>query len=242
MIFQGLVLAGGEGSRLRADGVGPAKALVSVGGRPQARLVLEALEAVGCESLTCAARDDAPGLVAALDAWRFTVPLHVVVCHTPTSLHTLAQGLAAVPPGPVLCSMVDTVMRLEDWRFVAGQAAARLEEGAAMVLAVTSFVNDKSGLWVTRATSGDVVAFDQAHSPAPDDAPCVTGGVYALGSAVRPLAEQALRLGVSRVRGFLDWLVRRRMRIATVEVPRIIDLDRATDLSLANAWLAAPEP
>jgi len=98
-------------------------------------------------------------------------------------------------------------------------------------------VNDKSGLYVTRAATGDVVAFEQAAGAAP----CVTGGVYALGPAVRPLADEALRLGVSRMRGFLDWLVRRKVRVATIEVPRIIDLDRATDLSLANAWLAAPE-
>jgi len=235
--FQGLVLAGGEGSRMRADGVADTKALVSVGGRPQARIVLEALAAVGCESLTCAARDDAPGLLSALATWRFPVPFRVVPCRTPTSLHTFTEGLHAAPPGPVLCSMVDTVMRLEDWRAVAGQAAARLTEGALVVLAVTTYVNDKSGLYVTRAATGDVVAFEQAAGAAP----CVTGGVYALGPAVRPLADEALRLGVSRMRGFLDWLVRRKVRVATIEVPRIIDLDRATDLSLANAWLAAPE-
>ncbi|HET7379915.1 MAG TPA: NTP transferase domain-containing protein [Gaiellales bacterium] len=238
MTFQGLVLAGGEGSRMRADGVADPKALVPVGGRPQAQLVLEALAAVGCETLTCAARDDAPGLVAALSTWRFAVPFRVVPCRTPTSLHTFVTGLEAAPPGPVLCSMVDTVMRREDWHALARQAAARLAEGAFVVLAVTSFVNDKSGLYVTRAATGDVVAFEQA----PGAAPLVTGGVYALGPAVRPLAGEALRLGVSRMRGFLDWLVRQRqVRVATIEVPRIIDLDRATDVSLANAWLAAPE-
>jgi NDP-sugar pyrophosphorylase family protein len=236
--FQGLVLAGGEGSRMRADGVADTKALVPIGGQPQAQRVLDALVQVGCETLTCAARDDAPGLVAALSSWHFAVPFRVVPCHTPTSLHTFVAGLQAAPAGAVLCSMVDTVMRHDDWHAVARQAAARLAEGAFVVLAVTSFVNDKSGLYVTRTATGDVVAFEQA----PGAAPCVTGGVYALGPAVRPLAEEALRLGVSRMRGFLDWLVgQRQVRVATIDVPRIIDLDRAADLSLANAWLASPE-
>jgi NDP-sugar pyrophosphorylase family protein len=236
--FQGLVLAGGEGSRMRADGVAETKALVPIRGRPQAQLVLEALAAVGCETLTCAARDDAPGLLAALATWRFAVPFRAVPCRTPTSLHTFVTGLHAAPPGPVLCSMVDTVMHSDDWQLVARQAAARLAEGALVVLAVTSFVNDKSGLYVTRADTGDVVAFEQV----PGAAPCVTGGVYALGPAVRPLADEALGLGVSRMRGFLDWLVRQRqVRVATIDVPRIIDLDRAADLSLANAWLASLE-
>ena len=238
MTFQGLMLAGGEGSRMKGDGVAETKALVPIGGCPQAQRVLDALVAVGCETLTCAARDDAPGLLAALGSWKFTVPFRVVPCRTPTSLHTFVAGLDATPPGAVLCSMVDTVMRREDWHAVARQAAARLAEGAFIVLAVTSFINDKSGLYVTRAATGDVVAFEQA----PGAAPVVTGGVYALGPAVRPLADEALRLGVSRMRGFLDWLVRgRQVRVATIEVPRIIDLDRAADLSLANAWLASPE-
>ncbi|MGE5144892.1 MAG: NTP transferase domain-containing protein, partial [Acidobacteriota bacterium] len=173
MTFQGLVRAGGVGSRMRADGVADTKALVPVGGRPQAQLVLEALAAVGCETLTCAARDDAPGLVAALSTWRFAVPFRVVPCRTSTWLHTFVTGLEAAPPGPVLCSMVDNVMRREDWHALARQAAARLAEGAFVVLAVTSFVNDKSGLYVTRAATGDVVAFEQA----PGAAPLVTGGV-----------------------------------------------------------------
>lgn len=239
MKWHGLVLAGGEGSRLRADGIAVPKALVEVAGRPQARGVLEALASVGCVSLTCAARDEIPGLVTALGAIPSTPPVHVVPCRTPTSLHTLVRGLDAVPPGPVLCSMVDTVMRTEDWHRVARLSAENLRLGAAgAVIAVTSFVNDKSALYVTRRDDGQVRAFGRT----PSTPVCVTGGVYAFAAAVRPLAAEALRSGVSRMRGFLDWLIGQQVGVATVEVDRIIDLDRATDVALADAWLGTRVP
>jgi glycosyltransferase A (GT-A) superfamily protein (DUF2064 family) len=43
------------------------------------------------------------------------------------------------------------------------------------------------------------------------------------------------------MRAFLKQAVAAGRRVAAVEVPRIIDIDRPSDLQLANAWLAARE-
>jgi NDP-sugar pyrophosphorylase family protein len=235
--WHGLVLAGGEGSRLRADGIADPKPLVPVAGRPQAQWVLEGLASIGCASLTCAARDEMPGLIPTLRSWHFDPALRVVPCRTPSSLHSLVLGLEAVPPGPVLCSMVDTVMRMDDWRRVAASSAEGLRRGSAVVVAVTRSANDDSALFVTRDPEGTVQAFDRS----PGVPLWVTGGVYALDAAVRPFAAEALAAGVSRMRGFLNWLLRRGIHIGSVEVARIIDLDRAADVPLADAWLGPPE-
>jgi len=112
-MMQGLILAGGDGSRLAADGVETPKALVEVAGRPQVLHLIQTLEELGCESITCMIRDGV----------RIEAPASVVVrsCRTPSSLHTLIAGLAVVPPGPVFCTMVDTVMPAADWRRVYGK-------------------------------------------------------------------------------------------------------------------------
>jgi len=44
------------------------------------------------------------------------------------------------------------------------------------------------------------------------------------------------------MRAFLRLLVRRGGPVATVEVPRIIDLDHKRDLDAAEAWLSTVEP
>jgi CTP:molybdopterin cytidylyltransferase MocA len=232
--LNGLVLGGGDGSRLAADGVREPKTSVEVAGRPLLVASVETLLQIGCDSVTCmvpAAR------LAALTA-RFTqrrVTLHG--CRTPSSLHTLAQGLSVVPAGPIFCTMVDTVMPRSDWKQLFTSVRAELAAGADLVLAVTPFVDDERPLYVACDSQGNVTAVgDQPADPVQ-----VTGGVYGLSAAARSAAGRAVDAGIQRMRGFLQQAVRSGLRTRAVEVPRIIDLDHASDLAAANAWLAAAE-
>src|SRR6266566_3349005 len=121
IVMQGLILAGGRGSRLAADGVEAPKALVEVGGRPQIVNLIDTFAELGCASITCMVRE---GIT--VDVPKPTV---VRTCRTPSSLHTLVAGLAIVPPGPVFCAMVDTVMPAADWRRVYRGVTDRLATG-----------------------------------------------------------------------------------------------------------------
>jgi len=233
----GLILAAGEGSRLAAAGIPLPKPLVEVVGRPQILRLLETFEALGCASLTCAVRADVPAVRRVLDDTRFRRPFQVVECRTPSSLHTLVEGLHAVASGPVFCSMVDTVMRVGDWQSVYQGTERHLAEGADLVLAVTPYVDDESPVYVSRREGGLVLAV----SDEPLQPPCVTGGVYGLSAAARRAAADAVGHGVHKMRGFLKTVVAEGGRVAVVEVPRIIDIDRPSDLQTANAWLAARE-
>ncbi|HKW42092.1 MAG TPA: NTP transferase domain-containing protein [Gemmatimonadales bacterium] len=235
--MHGLILAGGEGSRLAAGGIAVPKPLVQVAGRPQIERLLETFAELGCLSLTCAVRADFPAVRRALDGRRFGPPLTVVECRTPSSLHTLVEGLRAVRAGAVFCSMVDTVMRPADWHEVYVATERHLREGADMVLVVTPYVDDESPVYVARGGAGDVVSVsDEPLQPL-----CVTGGVYGLSPATRRAAADAVSRGGQRMRGFLKSMVAEGRRVAAVEVPRIIDIDRPSDLETANAWLAARE-
>ena len=226
-MMQGLILAGGDGSRLAADGVETPKALVEIAGRPQVLHLIQTLEELGCDSITCMIRDgvriDAPGSVV------------VRSCHTPSSLHTLVAGLAVVPPGPVFCTMVDTVMPAADWRRVYAEVTDKLQEGSFAVLAVTPFVDDEFPVYVWRDAQGRVT--DIADRPSNGAASAVvTGGVYGLSPGARRLATVAVS-SASRMRAFLKLLVEVRAPVATVEVPKIIDLDHKRDLDAAETWL-----
>lgn len=233
--MHGLILAGGEGSRLAAGGVSVPKPLVPVAGRPQIVRLLETFAQLGCRSLTCAVRADFPAVGALLDDTRLGLPLTVVECRTPSSLHTLVEALAPVPPGPVFCSMVDTVMLRDDWRRAYAGVETELAGAAAAVLVVTPYVDDEAPLYVGRGADGAVTAV----ASTPMEPRCVTGGVYGLGLEARRVAAEALAAGVERMRGFLGTLVASGRRVAAVQVARIIDIDRPHDLRLADAWLAA---
>src|SRR5438128_12133013 len=106
--MHGLILAGGEGARLAAGGIVVPKPLVEVAGKPQLLRLLETLDALGCDSLTCAIRADLAALAPLLDPRRLRAPLKVMPSRTPSSLHTLAEPLPGVAPGRASRSMVAT--------------------------------------------------------------------------------------------------------------------------------------
>lgn len=233
--FKGLVLAGGEGTRLAAGGITVSKPMVEVGGKPQIVRQIETLAMLGCSGITCMVRDDYPEAQDAVLDRQWKLPVDVCLCHTPSSLHTLAEGLGQTGEGAVFATMVDTVMRAEDWRGAFAGSKAALEAGADVALVVTPFVDDEAALWVRRDAKGRVTALGKE----PVDPPCVTGGVYALRQGIGALATQAVRSGMHRMRAFLEGLVQQGLIVQAVEVPRVIDLDRPQDLAAANEWLAA---
>ena len=235
-MMHGLILAGGRGSRLAADGVATPKALVEIAGRPQIAHLIETFSRLGCVSITCMVRDDIP-----LDwaGWAAEHGADVRRCRTPSSLHTLVAGLAAAPPGPVFCAMVDTVMPAADWQRLYRGVAAALDAGAHAALAITPFAEDDHPLYVERGAAGQVLAISD-DSPPRSSPRSVTGGVYGFAPAARRLAAVALG-SLHRMRAFLKLLVEIGAPVRAVEVPRIIDLDHKRDLEAAAAWLAAAE-
>ncbi len=233
-MMQGLILAGGRGSRLAADGVETPKALVEVAGRPQIVHLAEMFAALGCETVTCMVRDGIP------TDWSARAGPNVTVrsCHTPSSLHTLVVGLAVVPPGPVFCTMVDTVMPAADWQRLYQAVTQRLATGSLAVLAVTPFVDDELPVYVARDAAGFATEIADRAPGSSTGGPVVTGGVYGFSPVARRLAGVAVA-SLHRMRAFLKLLVELKVPVATVEVPRIIDLDHKRDLVAAESWLAA---
>jgi len=233
----GLILAGGEGSRLIEEGIETPKPLIHVGGEPLIVRLLEQLSALGCETLTCMVRVDLAGVFTALRSRDFGTPVNVIACRTPSSLHTLVQGFEKVPDGNVFCTMVDSVMPPADWRAVYDGARTALARGADALLAVTPFVDDESPLYVRTDPNGLVLELPDAGAAAVPTGTPVTGGVYAFSPRARSAARDALARGITRMRGFLRDFAARGARIATLSVARIIDVDHAADVRLANAWL-----
>ena len=246
--MHGLILAGGEGSRLAKDGLTRPKAFVDIAGTPQLVRLVDEFATLGLASITCMLREDAfAWLQAHQDVVRLIGGLaRIVPCSTPSSLHTFVAGLAEVPDGNVFASMVDSVMLPNDWQTVYDTASRDLAHGADAVLAVTPADGaDDAPLWVEiestpRATHHASLSAPRVvtlgHQPGSPEA-LVTGGVYAFAPSARAAAHATLASGRHRMRNFLGELVEGGARVTAVHVHRIFDIDHRRDLERANAYM-----
>src|SRR5947209_18024365 len=119
-VMHGLILAGGEGSRLGAEGLTTPKPLVNVAGQPLLLRLVEQFATLGCETITCMLRENADAYLrrSGAVADRIDALATVVRCQTPSSLHSFVAGLARVPAGNVFVSMIDSIMLPNDLRDV----------------------------------------------------------------------------------------------------------------------------
>jgi hypothetical protein len=128
----------------------------------------------------------------------------------------------------MLVSTVDAWCVEADFvRFVEGAVRRPAD---ATVLAVTALVADEKPLHVVMAPDGRVKAIGG------DAGDLVTAGMYLVPEAVRQLTPPP---GLGRLREFLSWLARSGAPVFGEVIDRVVDVDRADDVALAETLALA---
>jgi len=109
------------------------------------------------------------------------------------------------------------------------EAAAR-RPAEATVLAVTPLVADENPLRVSMTADGRVTDVGG------DAGDVVTAGMYLVPERVRTLKAPA---GLGRLREFLAWLARSGAPVYGEVIERVVDVDRAEDVALAETLALA---
>ena len=109
------------------------------------------------------------------------------------------------------------------------EAAAR-RPAEATVLAVTPLVADEKPLRVSMTADGRVTDVGG------DAGDLVTAGMYLVSERVRTLRVPA---GLGRLREFLAWLARSGAPVYGEVIERVVDVDRAEDVALAETLALA---
>jgi NDP-sugar pyrophosphorylase family protein len=220
-IVAGGVIAAGEGSRLKELGV--AKPMIEVAGVPLIAHVLGNFEAAGIASAAVIFNEAEKDCEAFVRARFGTLASKIVVKTTRSSLESFREILDAAPPGRLLVSTVDAFCpRTEFVRFV---RRAEALSSHSTVLAVTGYVHDEKPLWVTTTRTGRVSVVGGASGDA------VTAGIYVFPEKVRQLGIPS---SLGRLRDFLAWLAKSGEPIEAVDIPKVVDVDRAEDLAVAQ--------
>lgn len=224
-IAAGAVIAAGEGSRLKELGV--PKPMIEVGGVPLIEHVLRNFEAAGIVSAAVIFNEAERDCEAFVRERFARLVSRIVVKTTRSSLESFREVLEAAPPGRLLVSTVDAFCPPREFvRFV-----RRAEElpSHSTVLAVTGYVHDEKPLWVTTTRGGRVSVVGGASGDA------VTAGIYVFPEKVRRLG---IPPSLGRLREFLAWLAKSGEPIEAVDIPKVVDVDRAEDLAVAQEMAA----
>ncbi len=229
------LLAAGEGSRLRNEGIAHSKGMVEVAGIPLIRRSIERFVAAGVERVYTIVNEEADDLHDYLATTDFGVPVAVHIESTPSSLHSLvalAPMLESAAPHFFL-SMVDSICAPgELLRFVEQASSLAGERDGA--IGITRFVEDEKPLYVDFDEKSGMItavgenAVQRSH---------VTGGLYYFPRASLAVARNLVASGASRLRSFQSKLVVDRFRIHGIEFEKIIDVDHIDDIERAEAYV-----
>lgn len=230
------IIAAGEGSRLMQEGVSLPKPLVLIDGRPMIGRLIDIFVSLGAENISIIVneymtevaeyiRDLAPTLKCGLD---------LVIKTTPSSMHSFYElGNLLRDKGRFVLTTVDTIFRSSDFaRYIKAFSDAPADvEG---MMAVTRYIDDEKPLYVETDAEMDITAFRDEAWPG---ATYISGGIYGLDSRAIDILDRCLSDGVKRMRNFQRALVAEGLRLKAHDMGKIIDVDHASDIATAEAFL-----
>jgi NDP-sugar pyrophosphorylase family protein len=201
-----------------------AKPLVPVAGMPLIGRVIQNFLAAGISSLRIIVNGEEQDCVEWVRASFPALDAEFVVKTTSSSLESFVQVTAARLSDPMLVSTVDAWCAGPDFvRFVEG---ALRRPGEASVLAVTPLVADENPLWVGVDDSGRITSLGG------DRGELVSAGIYLVSARVRQSPPPP---GLGRLREYLAWLWQSGEPLYGELIDRVVDVDRAQDIALAEA-------
>ncbi|MGZ5001557.1 MAG: nucleotidyltransferase family protein [Chthoniobacterales bacterium] len=229
------IFAAGHGQRMRQEAQ-TLKPLVEIAGQTLIERVLHSLGKAGASEVVVIINEDSTLVRDHVAAMNWPFDLRWIVETTPTSMHSflrVVETLAADgDDGPFLLSTVDTVAAPETYADFF--ARAQRETDAAVALALTAPRDDEKPLLVSCApNSSRIIALGQAAS----SSPYATAGIYAVRSMILREAAEARRDGLAALRNFLGRLLERGYTLAGIPIAESIDVDYASDIGKAEAFL-----
>ena len=229
------IIAAGEGSRLVQEGVPMPKPLVDLDGRPMIRRLIDIFVSCQAESISIIVNEQMTQVQDYLRSIIPTlpVPVRLVVKSTPSSMHSFYEVSSVFPAGSkFILTTVDTIFKEEEFR----RYALAFEEStdADGYMAVTDYIDDEKPLYVSVDKDMVITGF---HDKPFEGVRYISGGIYGLTTPALGILEECIANGVSRMRNYQRALVAGGLRLLAYPMGKIIDVDHASDIATARAFI-----
>ena len=225
------ILAAGEGSRLAQEGVELPKPLVKIQGEAMIDRLIRIFNDCGAEGIYIITNNLTPLTQNHLRELQEADPkIHIIIKTTPSSMHSFYELRQIMGDGKFCLTTVDTIFREDDFRQYIAAWAASTDDG---MMAVTDYIDDEKPLYIATDPDLSITAFLDSEPQ-----PYISGGIYGLDERSFPVIDKCISEGQSRMRNFQRQLVKDGLRLKAYPFSKILDVDHASDIEKAEAFLA----
>jgi len=226
-----LIIAAGEGSRLRQEGILTPKPLIELNGQTLIeRLIWMSIDHSFSE--VCVIVNNLyPELKNYFTSHSFPIPVQIVVKTTESSLHSFYELRHFINSEPFILTTVDPVYQPEALEGYLKYIENHSDYDG--VMALTSFVDDEKPLWVLTNDKMDILQYQSFKG----NAQYVSAGFYYFTAKVAPLLEEAMQHKMHKMRSFQQFLIDKGKKLAGYNMGKVIDIDHISDIKKATEML-----
>ena len=159
------------------------------------------------------------------------VPLEVIVKTTPSSMHSFYELSTYLKDDKFCLTTVDTIFREEEFSRFIETFKASDKDG---LMAVTDYIDDEKPLYISTDEELNITGFHDARTP---DCRYISGGIYCLTPKSIDTLQRCMENGMSRMRNFQRQLVADGLHLGAYPFSKILDVDHASDIEKAEAFL-----
>ena len=227
------IISAGEGSRLAQEGVQLPKPLVQLNGMAMIDRLIHIFAKNGAEQVVVIINNEVAQTKEHLALLKKVseVPLEVIVKTTPSSMHSFYELSTYLKDDKFCLTTVDTIFREEEFsRFIEAFKASD-KDG---LMAVTDYIDDEKPLYISTDEELNITGFHDARTP---DCRYISGGIYCLTPKSIDTLQRCMGNGMSRMRNFQRQLVADGLHLGAYPFSKILDVDHASDIEKAEAFL-----
>lgn len=227
------IISAGEGSRLAQEGVQLPKPLVQLNGMAMIDRLIHIFAKNGAEQVVVIINNEVAQTKEHLALLKKVseVPLEVIVKTTPSSMHSFYELSIYLKDDKFCLTTVDTIFREEEFsRFIEAFKASD-KDG---LMAVTDYIDDEKPLYISTDEELNITGFHDARTP---DCRYISGGIYCLTPKSIDTLQRCMENGMSRMRNFQRQLVADGLHLGAYPFSKILDVDHASDIEKAEAFL-----
>ena len=224
------IIAAGEGSRLKAEGIQTSKPMIPIYGKPLIQWIIDTAINSGSDKIICIINEQSKDLESYLKTSDSSNIINLVIKTTESSFHSLKELSHYLSP-PFLIATADSVYRGDEFKSFIEYGMKK--SNGDVIVAATDFIDDEKPLYINLDEKGRLINFDDSDN----NYEFVTGGLYLFKKEIKKEIDEAMNWNIIRLRNFLRFLVQKKFRFEVFPFSKIIDVDHRSDIIKAEKVL-----